>query len=109
MTPEQRADLRADLGDALAPYTFSDAELDRLWARANGDYWRVVVLALDQLLATAAREIDYTIGQDSEHASQWFDHLTARRQVAVERIAAASTAATSGPRQTVAVPRQWVW
>ena len=70
-----RADLRADLG-IQDETVFTDAELDRLYERAGGDYDRVVYLARRQLLANAAKFMDYTAGQTKVQRSQVFEHLS---------------------------------
>lgn len=81
LNAQQLADLRADLGDVGHPPAFSNAELARLYERAGENYARTVVMALDQLLASAARLSDYTQNQTQEKASQVFEHLRALREM----------------------------
>jgi hypothetical protein len=78
-TAQQRADLRADMGDT--GNAFSDVELDRIWDRVGGasnDLTRheaALALMARQLLANAAKLHDITAGQSSEKLSQVYDHL----------------------------------
>jgi hypothetical protein len=62
-TTDQLADLRGDLADTAATPAFSDAELQRLWQRANGRHERTLYLAVRQLLMQANRFHDYMYGQ----------------------------------------------
>ncbi len=73
LTAEQLSDFRADIGDDGT--VFADAELNRLYERASSDYDQAIVLALRQLLASAAKLHDYQIAHAMERKSQVFDHL----------------------------------
>lgn len=76
MTTEQQADIRADLAIPAANQTvFTDAEFNRLFTRADGNYDQTVVLALRQLRMNAAKFNDYTAGQTSERKQQIFANL----------------------------------
>ena len=76
LTATQRADMQVDLGITDDQKVFTDAELDRLYERAGGDYDRAVYLARKQLLSNAARFIDYTAGQTRVEKAQVFEHLS---------------------------------
>ncbi|MCZ2099714.1 MAG: hypothetical protein LC121_26320 [Anaerolineae bacterium] len=86
-TETQRERLRADLDadtDAL-----TDPEIDEIFARAteqHGDDLAAVdaaarVLAIQQLMAGAAKRADYGQNASSEKRSQVFDHLTRLRAI----------------------------
>lgn len=72
-------DFRADIGDANT--AFSNLEIDRLAERAAARWGAAVayegarVLAVQQLLANAAKRYDYTANESSEKQSQVFKHL----------------------------------
>lgn len=80
-TAAQRQYVRDDLqvsADALG-----DAAIDALYTRAEADYTdntkaveaQVRVLAIRQLLAGAARAVDYVQNESQERQSQMFGHL----------------------------------
>lgn len=71
----QLADMQGDLGISADQTVFTDAELDRLYDRASGDYNTAVYLGYRQLLADANKFFDYTAGQTSVKRSQVRDHL----------------------------------
>lgn len=73
LSADQLTDFRADIGDDGT--VFSDAELNRLYTRAESDYNLAIVLAFRQLMTNAAKLHDYTLAQSSERQSQVFDHL----------------------------------
>lgn len=75
LTATQLQDFRADIADQGASPVFSDAELDRLYVRADYDYNRAVVYALRQLLASSAKLHDYAAGQSQENLQQVYLHL----------------------------------
>lgn len=75
LSSDQLSDIQADLGISDDEAVFTDAELNRLYARADSDYDTAVVYALDQLLIDAAKFNDYTAGASSESKGQVFDHL----------------------------------
>ncbi len=72
LTAEQLSDFRADIGDDGS--VFTEDELNRLYERASSDYDQAIVLALRQLLASAAKLHDYQIAHAMERKSQ-VDHL----------------------------------
>lgn len=82
-TETERRYLRDDL--SVTETALSDDAADILYLRADGVYpsntaardAHTRVLAIRQLLASAARQVDYTQGESSEKASQTFDHLKA--------------------------------
>lgn len=77
ITDQIRSDLRADLGDQTAPYAFSNAELDRLYARQGEDYDKTLLLAIKQLLFNSAKFYDYVSGHTRQEQEKIFDHLKA--------------------------------
>ena len=79
LTSDQLGDLQADLGLGDDQSIFSDAELHRLYTRADADYDLTVVYAIDQLMMDAAKFNDYRAGSSSESKSQVFEHLKAMR------------------------------
>jgi len=75
LSSDQLTDLQADIGITTDESVFTDAELNRLYTRADSDYNTAVYLALRQLMANAVKFHDYTAGQTSVKKSQIFDHL----------------------------------
>lgn len=75
LTSDQLSDMQADLGIGSDESVFTDAELNRLYTRADSDYSTAVVLAIRQLTMNAAKLNDYTAGQTSESKSQIFKNL----------------------------------
>lgn len=75
LTVDQLADFRADIADEGGSPAFSDAELQRLYARTAEDYDGAVRLARRQLWANAAKFSDYTAGLSGEKRDQIFQHL----------------------------------
>lgn len=78
LTATQLSDVRADIGDATAPYAFSDADLQRLYTRAVADGYgetAVRAYALRQLLTSAAKFHDYTAGSTRVQKRQVFQNL----------------------------------
>lgn len=73
LTTQQLDDFRADIGDTNRAFT--DAELQRLYERADGSYAGAVVLALRQLMMNAVKFTDYSAGANSEKRSQIFAQL----------------------------------
>lgn len=82
-TETERRYLRDDL--SVTETALPDDTADTLYLRADGAYptnttardAHTRVLAIRQLLASAARQVDYSQGESSEKASQTFDHLKA--------------------------------
>lgn len=75
LTPELRADLQADLGITNDQAVFTDAELDRLYERASGDYNLTVYYGYRQLLAQANKFHNYTTGMTRIEAAQMREHI----------------------------------
>jgi len=75
LTNAQRIDMQADLAIAADEAVFTNAELDRLYTRADADYNGAVYLAWRQLLADASKFNDYTAGQTQEKKSQVWEHI----------------------------------
>lgn len=62
LTADQRTDMQGDLGIGSDEAVFTNAELDRLYARADSDYNLAVFFGYRQLLAQANKFHDYTEG-----------------------------------------------
>jgi hypothetical protein len=75
LTSDQLADMQGDLGISADETVFTDAELNRLFDRAGGSYNLAVSLGVRQLLISAAKFNDYTLGQTQERKSQVFANL----------------------------------
>jgi hypothetical protein len=75
LTADQLADLQGDLGITNDQAVFTDAELNRLFARTDSDYNTTVYLAYRQLLGDAAKFFNYTVGQTRIEREAVFDHL----------------------------------
>lgn len=81
LTSTQKSDIRADLGIPNDETVFTDAELERLWERANGAkdevsrHFATLGLAAMQLLNSAAKLHDYSLVSSSESRSQVREHL----------------------------------
>lgn len=75
MSGDQLADMQRDLGFSDDEAVFKDAELDRLYTRAESNYELAVALGVRQLLMDAAKFNDYTAGASTERKSQVFEHL----------------------------------
>jgi hypothetical protein len=86
LTDQQLQDFHADIGDA--DHAFTDDELHRLYERASNNYEKAIVMALDQLLSSAAKFNDYTQNASSEKRSQIFQQLTELRHIWQEKISA---------------------
>jgi hypothetical protein len=80
LTTDQQSDFRADLGVPDDQTVFTDAALNRLYARAAEDYNLAVSYGYRQLAAGYATEHDYQAGLTQEKRSQIFDHLNAMAQ-----------------------------
>lgn len=77
LTPEQLADLQADLGIDDTEAVFTDAELQRLYDRAGSDHNLSVYYGWRQVLSASAKWVDYKVAQTSVSRSQAFDHIKA--------------------------------
>jgi len=75
LSATQLTDIQADLGISDDEAVFTDAELNRLYARADSSYTMAVAMAIRQLLITAAKFNDYTAGYTAEKKSQVFQQL----------------------------------
>jgi hypothetical protein len=76
LTTDQIADIRGDMGTANSANPVpNNADLDRLYNRAEGDYNLTVVYALRQLWAYEHRSATYVIGVDSLNKQKIFDNL----------------------------------
>lgn len=75
LTADQLADLQADLGISDDEAVFTDAELERLFARAEEDYNTAVYLAWRQVLGGAVNWIDYKVAQTSISRDQAWKHV----------------------------------
>ena len=75
LTAAQLIDFQADLAIGSAQSVFTDAELERLFTRADSDYNLAVYYGWRQILSGAAAWVDYTVAQTRVSRSQAFDHL----------------------------------
>lgn len=75
LTADQLADFQADLAIDDSESVFTDAELERLYTRAGENYATAVYYAWRQLMAGAAKYIDYRVAQTDEKRSQVWDHI----------------------------------
>lgn len=75
MTDQELLDFRADMSDEDEPFAWSDDDIQRLNERANGDYTATKVLAVRQLLTSAAKFYNYTAGYTKQEQKDIFDHL----------------------------------
>lgn len=82
----QLEDFRADIGDTATTPAFTDPELQRLYVRAGENYNRAVLLAIEQLIANAAKFNDYTQNESQEKKSQIFDHLLRLRAMWEDKV-----------------------
>ncbi len=77
LTSEQLTDFQSDLGISDDEQVFTDAELERLFARAGEVYESAVYMAWRQIFAQATKYIDYKVAQTEEKRSQVWDHIKA--------------------------------
>ena len=70
LTTAQRTDMQGDLGISADETVFTNAELDRLYARVGDDYNLAVFFGYRQLLAQANKFHDYTEGMTQVKRSQ---------------------------------------
>jgi len=75
LSAAQLTDFQADIGIGSDAAVFTDAELNRLYARASSEYDLAVAMAFEQLMSTAAKFNDYTAGYTAEKKSQVFAQL----------------------------------
>lgn len=106
LTTDQLTDFQADLGIGNDQSVFTDAELQRLFTRAGEDYSLAVVLALRQLMTSAAKLNDYTVGQTEEKRSQIFKQLKEALEYHEEKVDAAQQFAITGLRSTPPVAKE---
>lgn len=85
MDATQLADFRLDLDLPAAPGVFTDAQLQRFYDRALGDYNKSTVYALRALLMSSAKLHDYTAAQSSESLGQVFKNLEIALKLAEKR------------------------
>jgi len=96
--------LRRLLADTGTVQGFSDTYLTALLTDAANDLDRALLAGLNELHAEAAKQVNYSVGPDSESASQWFDHLTVLVTRTEARIAARTVGAGVNRLGSVALP-----
>lgn len=96
--------LRRLLGDTADPPAFSDPRLAALLTDAGNDLDRALLAGLHELRAEASKQVDFTIGPDSERAGQLFEHLTTLANEVEGRIAARTVGAGVNRLGSVALP-----
>ena len=75
LTADQLSDFQKDLGIGSGGDVLTDDELNRFYSRTSSNYEKAMVLALRQILTSAAKFHDYAIGDTKRSKSQVFDHL----------------------------------
>jgi len=75
LTTDQLSDFQSDLGIGADEAVFTDAELERLFERADEVYASAVYMAWRQLLAASTKYIDYRVAQTEEKRSQVYQHI----------------------------------
>lgn len=75
LTTDQLSDMQSDLGIDDSEAVFTDAELERLFERADEVYASAVYMAWRQLLAASTKYIDYRVAQTEEKRSQVYQHI----------------------------------
>ena len=75
LTTDQLTDFQGDLGIDDSEAVFTDAELERLFERADEVYASAVYMAWRQLLAASTKYIDYRVAQTEEKRSQVYQHI----------------------------------
>jgi len=76
LTATQRTDMQGDLGISDDEAVFTNAELDRLYARAGNDYNLAVFFGYRQLLAQANKFFNYTEGMTRVERKQMRDNIS---------------------------------
>lgn len=77
LSADQLTDMQGDLGITADGTVFTDAELQRLYARTEEDYAGAVFLGWRQLMADTAKFFNYTAGQSKVERAAVFDHVKA--------------------------------
>lgn len=77
LSSDQLTDIQGDLGITTDQAVFTDAELNRLFARTESDYNGAVYLGYRQLMADSAKFFNYTAGQTRVERAAVFDHVKA--------------------------------
>ncbi len=101
--------LRRLLGDTGTVQFFTDARLAALLLDAGDDLDRARLAGLQELRAEASKQVDYSVGPDSESAAQLFDHLTILANEVEGRIAARTVGVGVNRLGTVALPIRVAW
>lgn len=105
LTAAQLLDIQGDLGISADETVFTDAELNRLYARAAEDYALAVYFGYRQLLADAAKLHNYRLAQEHIERSQVFDHVKAMAEFWQEEArTAGNQVKIAGLRQ---IPPRW--
>lgn len=77
LTADQYTDALTDLGivNRNDPPIFTKAQLDRNYARAEGDYDLMIVISLRQMLADSSKFELYSVGQIDTDQQDYRDNL----------------------------------
>lgn len=70
-----QSDMQADLSIGSDESVFTDAELERFYTRAGSDYNLAVYYGWRQILAGAAKWVDYQVAQTRVNKSQAFNQI----------------------------------
>lgn len=98
-------DLQGDLGIDASQTVFTDAELERLYTRANSNQDLAVYYGFRQLLASANKFFDYTAGLTTEKRSQVRAQLKESCEMWLEEVnQVASLGAVGVPTQNKSKP-----
>lgn len=114
LTSQELADFRADLGDQIKPYAFTDDEIQRLFDREDSDYQSTLLLAIKQLLMNATKFYNYVSGHTRQEQEKIFEHLKtfydlqqsaiiSKQQVTIVGTATVPTAHKEKPREHTAL------
>lgn len=94
LTKDELSDFREDIGDVNE--AFSDAALQRIYVRCTGRAAKSRVMAIDQLLGSAAKLADYAQNESEEKKSQIFKQLLDLRKIWVGYAESEGVSAASG-------------
>jgi hypothetical protein len=95
LSADQLADMQGDIGIGDDEAVFTDAELNRLYARAGESYALAVFYGYRQLLAQANKFYSYTSGLTSEKKKEIRDNIKDSMEFWKEEAQEEAQAATS--------------
>ena len=107
LTDAQIADFRGDLGDDQEQQVFSANEFQRFYDRANSDYNRAVLYAIDQLLMNTAKMQDYQTAHGIVDSKEVHERLLNMREIWEKRITDQVTQSSAIIRAPVTAKRRY--